>query len=119
MESNKEQMSLINIKGGVAVELFDFEFQNVLKNIIDPNTNAEAVREITLKVKIKPDKERNFGPISIQAVAKLAPAAPVTTQAFFGMERGKAVAHEYNPKQGDLFEKPTELAAVRKEGEQK
>lgn len=115
MESNKEQISLANLKGGAALELFDFELQNVLENIIDPNTKAEEVRTVTLTVKIKPDKERNFGPIEIQAKAKLAPAAPVSTQAFFGKERGKVVAHEYNPKQGDLFEKPTELAAVRKE----
>ena len=41
MESNKEQISLANLKGGAALELFDFELQNVLENIMDPNTKAE------------------------------------------------------------------------------
>ena len=118
MHSNEERISLVNLKDGAAVELFDFELQKVLENIMDPNTRAEAVREVTLKVKIKPDKDRSFGPVEIQASSKIASIAPVATQAFFGMERGEAVAHEYNPKQGNLFEdKPTELAAVRKEGE--
>jgi len=110
---------LINLKDGAAVELFDFELQKVLDNIMDPNTKAEAVREVTLKIKIKPDKDRSFGPVEIQPSSKLAPQAPVMTQIFFGQDRDGAVAHEYNPKQGDLFEErpPVELAAARKESE--
>lgn len=119
MQSKEERISLVNLKDGAAVELFDFELQKALDNIMDPNTRAEAVREVMLKIKIKPDKERNFGPVEIHASSKMAPIAPVMTQVFFGQDRDGAVAHEYNPKQGDLFEKqqPTELAAVRKESE--
>jgi len=113
MESKKEQISLSNLKDGAAIEIFDYELQKVLKNILDPNTNAEAVREITLKVKIKPDKNRDFGPVSIQGISKLAPAEPIVTQAFFGRAGAKIVAHEYDPKQGNLFEeKAPDLQAV-------
>lgn len=119
MQTTEERISLVNLKDGAAIELFDFELQKVLDNIMDPNTKAEAVREVTLKIKIKPDKERGFGPVEIHATSKMAPIAPVMTQVFFGQDRDGAIAHEYNPKQGDLFEErpPVELAAARKESE--
>ena len=114
-----DRLSLANLNHGAAIELFDFELQKVLDNIMDPNAKAEAIREITLKVKIKPNKDRSFGPVTIEPSCKLAGPAPVVTQAFFGMEAGKAVAHEYNSKQGDLFEdegKEGKVISLEKKG---
>jgi len=114
-------LSLITLKGGAAIEMFDFELQKVLDNIMDPNTVAEAVREITLKVKIKPDKDRTFGPIAICPSCKLAPQEPVMSQIFFGQDKDGAIAHEYaKPVQNNLFddrEPPVSLAEARKEAE--
>jgi hypothetical protein len=78
--------------------MFDTELQRVLDNIMDPNT-THAARTVTLQVKIKPDNNRGIGSVEIGVSAKLAAAVPVTSQFYLGVDRGKAVAYEYNPEQ--------------------
>lgn len=110
-------VSLSTLGNGAAVELFQAELQKVLDNIVDENTKPTAVREVTLKVKIKPSEDRDYGEVSISCVAKLAPLAPFGTNFFIGKHRGKGVAQEHNPKQAKLFEKDEGLKAVPAGGE--
>lgn len=70
MFTKEEPMGLLNLGGGVAVEMFDQELQRVLDNIVDINTRADQVREISLKVKIKPDEERMLGEITVECNSK-------------------------------------------------
>lgn len=93
-----EQVTLATLRGGAAVEMFDAELQRVLVNILDPNTTL-AARAVTLKVTIKPDNKRGIGAVAIEVGAKLAAPMPVVSQFYLGMDRGKAVAFEYNPEQ--------------------
>jgi hypothetical protein len=58
---DEPSVSLQNLGGGAAIELFDLELQKVLENISDENTRPAVVREITLKVKIKPGDDRDYG----------------------------------------------------------
>lgn len=51
---DQEDVTLSNLAGGGVVERFDDELKVVLKNMLDPNTTL-GVREVNLKVKIKPD----------------------------------------------------------------
>lgn len=102
-----EKVSLANLGGGAAIELFNEELQKVLDNIVDENTKPTAVREVALKVKIKPAEDRDYGDVHISCTSKLAPIAPYPTNFFIGKERGKGVAQEHNPKQSKLF-KPEE-----------
>jgi len=89
------KLSLSNLREGAAIEQFDHCLQQVLDNIQDPNTDAEGVREITLKVKFKPDKDRALGEVTVQASSKLAPTKAVLTRVFLGIDyRGKGVARE-------------------------
>ena len=99
---DEEGISLISLKEGAAVELFDAELQKVLDNIMDPNTKPDSVREVILKVKFKPEKDRSMGIISIEPFSRLAPQAPVATRVFLGGKNGKGVAFEHNPKQPSL-----------------
>jgi|GEM_PF-1687722 len=94
-----EQVSLSNLGHGAAVEIFDHELIRVLENIQDPNTKPDAVREITLKVKIKPDKARDFGIVEAQVVSKLAPVNPFTTRLFIGHDGEKPTCQEHDPHQ--------------------
>lgn len=96
--SEHEQVTLATLRGGAAVEMFDAELQRVLENVMDPNT-THAAREVTLKVKIKPDNDRGIGSVEIAVSAKLAAAVPVSSRFYLGKDRGKAVAFEYNPEQ--------------------
>jgi hypothetical protein len=97
----QEDVSLSNLAGGGVVERFDDELKNILANILDPNTTL-AAREITLKVKIKPDKNRDFGSIDVEVKSKLAPAMPIGTKVFIAVTPSGAVATEYNPAQQSL-----------------
>ena len=49
-------VSLENLGNGGVIEKFDHELQNVIANILDPNTPQDAKREISVKVTIKPGK---------------------------------------------------------------
>lgn len=109
-----EQVLLSNLGAGAAAEMFEAELAKVVKNIADPNTNSTATRSITLKVVLKPNKDRNLCQVNIQCDAKVAAAAPFQTAMFVGVERGKAVASEYNPKQGSLFGEPGKVLSIQK-----
>jgi len=76
----------------------------VLQNIGDPNTDAEATRTITLKIKIKPDENRELAGVQIDAESKLAPHRPVGTSVFVGKKDGRVVAVENNPRQPGIFD---------------
>jgi len=53
-----ETVSLDNLGGGAAVEKFNDELVEVLRNIQDPNTSPTAMREIKLTVSLKPAEDR-------------------------------------------------------------
>lgn len=96
--------TLENLKGGAAIEMFDNALLEVWNNIHDPNTDAEAKREITLKVAFKPSKDRTHSPVSIKVEKKLAPQSAVVTTVNIGTdENGIPAASEYgNPNQAEL-----------------
>ena len=69
-----ESLTLENIGLGAGVEKFTVALNQVLLNCLDPNTSEKAVREITLKVKIRPLNEmRTEAAVTIDCVPKLAP----------------------------------------------
>jgi hypothetical protein len=92
-------VSLETLKAGAAVQLFNEELDKVLANIMDPNTEANAVRSVKLEIKIKPDKDRSGGSVEIIPSCKLAPAVALGTRMFFGKKGGKFLAFEHNPEE--------------------
>ena len=102
MEQELETLQLPTLAGGAANELFEDELAKVLENIVDPNTDAEAVRTINLRLKIKPAMDRDSASIAFEANSKLAPTLGVGTNMFIGKRRGGLVAVEHNPKQLQL-----------------
>lgn len=101
--SEKEPLSLANLGGGAAVELFDREWKKLERNVQDPNTQADAVRTVTLTVKIKPSKDREFGPVEIFAASKLVAPIGFQTTVFMEVDRnGEIVSVEHNPAQTRL-----------------
>lgn len=107
-------LSLSNLAEGAAIQKFDDELQKVLNNIVDPNTPADVTREVQLIVKIKPDKNRGYGDISIIAKSKLAPDHEHFTTCAIGKQAGKGVAREII--QYDMFKKPEGSNVVDFEG---
>lgn len=66
-----EQLSLNNFGNGAANELFDEEMKKVIANINDVTVNSEAAREIVLKFKIKPSKDRQSAMTTVTCLSKL------------------------------------------------
>lgn len=96
--------SLGSLARGAAVERFDDALARVVENIVDPNTDADAAREITLKVKFKPNKSRTMAAFEIKCDPKLAPPSSVGGSIFVGERDGVAVATEYDPEQLGLLD---------------
>lgn len=88
---------------GAALERINDGFQEVLANIQDPNTAAEATREIILKIKIKPKKDRSSCEYQIHMNTKLSGAKPVAGILFVGKQKGRLTAFESDPDQVGLF----------------
>ncbi len=109
---SEEMVTLFSLAGGGAAELFDSELQMVVENILDPNTDAKAPREVCLKVKIKPDDARRMGAVSISITSKTGAIKGLGSVFYFGKKGGRCFAVENNPQQGQLFDKvakPTEV----------
>lgn len=101
--SEEKKVSLANILGGAAIERWDDEFDRVVENICDPNTDPKAMRSISLKVKIKPNDKRSFGIVSIECDSRICPPKAVGTEIFIGKGRdGVVIASENNLRQPEL-----------------
>lgn len=114
--SEQQRLSLANLGDGGALELFDVALQEILKNIQDPNTPADAARSITLTVTFKPEKSRDLSRCKYKVVPKLAPIAEQETRVFLPQSpdsSGNYYATEHNPKQSNLAFHETEVANAR------
>ena len=99
--------SLDKLLGGAVGEMFSEAMIEVAENVLDPNTKATAKREITLKLTIEPDEERDIANMSAVVNKKLAPHIAATGRFIFDRDRdGKAVCGEFgtgaNSKQVEL-----------------
>lgn len=86
-----KKITLTTLGSGVLSELFEEDFGKVLRNIADENTKADAIRELTIRIKIKPSKDRGVAVVEVTSNAKLAPIKPFESMAFFQAERGGAI----------------------------
>jgi hypothetical protein len=94
MFTNDYEVTLANVGNGAAEEVFREEWQKVMDNIADPNTKADAVREISIHLSIKPDTDRGFSKIEIFGNSKLQKMVPFTTTFVHGKHNGKNDARE-------------------------
>lgn len=101
--SNLKKLSLSNIAGGVAEELFERELAEVAKNIDDINTSADASRSITMTITFKPDLDRREIKTIIESKSKLAPVRAASVTTFCGKVDGHSVMLGRDPDQLDMF----------------
>lgn len=66
-------VTLENFGNGALAEKFNAALQAIAENIQDPNTDPTAAREITVKVKLKPDHKREN--IGVELLVTTKPAA--------------------------------------------
>lgn len=107
------EITLATLDGGGAAELWQHEFRRLMTNIADRNTDPDAVREITLKVKLKPHADRELLETKYTVTSKPAGHKPVGGFAYIGKTRdGTVVATGKDVRQTDAFETEEEKAAV-------
>jgi hypothetical protein len=115
MMDEREALTLENIcKGGVP-EVFGHELARVLENMNDPSTEAEAVREITIKFKFKPFPDRSGASIKFKCSSKIVPVEEAGGQMFVQRRGTSFVAIPHDPKQARMFDGKTAATGERKE----
>lgn len=91
-----DKLTISNLARGAVVEQFDFEFQKVLDNIMDPNTEAAKARKVQINIIVKPSKNRNTAAVQVQTKSSIIPAAPLETQIMMDRDaKGNVVAEEF------------------------
>ena len=106
---NDEQVTLANIGGGAAMELFHAELQRCLENIQDVNTDPEAKRTITITVQLSPDEKRARIDATIKAKSSLAALKPAEALIYVARVKGQHIAKEMRREQ---IEFPTSQPAT-------
>ena len=97
MEGDDDRLD--SLMGGLAVEKFNHELKRVVENCLDLNT-GDGGREVTLKVKVKPNKERTCLATKVSCTSSLQGDIAAETQLFIGRDPILgAVAVEHNPHQ--------------------
>lgn len=98
-----KHVDLQSLNNGALQDLFSEELEKVLENIADPNTGPEATRSITLKVDIKPQKDRLSAVTKVSVTSKMAPSQPHVSFVHFDHDgAGNLFALTANPKQQEL-----------------
>ena len=114
-----KQVELATFQKGVVIDMFNEEFNKVLRNIADDNVKPDAVREITIKVSIKPDKTRRTAATKVDVTSKLAPVKPSDGMMFIDISPEQACAYEDDYEQlemdhgetnGNIFKMPSKAA---------
>ena len=93
-------MSKVNLEefaGGALQEKFDGAMDQVLQNLMDPNTPWKNKRAITVKVTFEQNEERDDVSVDVAVEAKLSPAKPIGTRMSIGrdIKTGETFAEEY------------------------
>lgn len=100
----KPFVKLSTLGGGALEEMFAEAVVNVAKNIDDPNTEAEAVREINIKIKIKPTKSREAVVYEVSCDPKLSKQKSAAGFLFVSGKADETGLYEADTKQLELIE---------------
>lgn len=100
-ENGYKKVDLTTINNGAAVELFDEHFKKVMANINDLTVESLAAREITIKVKVKPSKDRRTAQTVVQVSSKL----PDIAEHESAILLGNNCAYQADANQLTMFEK--------------
>lgn len=90
MELTRE-LSIATLEGGAVIERMEAALEDILKDCGDVNKIPDSVREITCKVKVKPDETRTILMIGIDINTKLGQNHPVLAKAFFDDDTCQAI----------------------------
>lgn len=90
---------LQEVAGGALQEKLNRELQKVFNNMMDPNTPWKNKRQITVKMTLEQNEDRDDCKAEIQVETKLAPVKSIETRFSLGrnLDNGEVEAAEYGP----------------------
>ena len=94
VRSQETSVSLSTLANGSIETQFQTQFQEILDNVVDPNTEATAVREINIKIKMKPGKTRQNMDLTATVTGKKAPWKSANASVMIDSDNGRGVAAE-------------------------
>ena len=109
-------MTLENLNSGAVTELFDEEFSKLLKNIADDNTEPDKVRSITIKLMVKPSKDRSKADTRVAVTSILAPLKPHESYILLENNGSRLAAYTTDVKQPELGDNERLFPEVKKGG---
>ena len=115
MLDDRERINLSNLDGGALAELFAAKLPQVLENIKDPNTKPEAMRQITITMKIKPTKSRKEAELTYGIACKLAAPFERSTTVFLAHDANGELALKEYPQDKDIEDVIAEEKAKARE----
>lgn len=91
------RISLDNLCGGALLERFTLAMTQIGRNIMDPNTNPEKARTLTIKMTFKADKNRKNMKMQVQTNISLASPEADETLLLIGQDlrTGRIEMSEY------------------------
>ncbi|MEQ1762554.1 MAG: hypothetical protein ABL984_05330 [Pyrinomonadaceae bacterium] len=104
--ANDNNLQLVEIDNGDMVRYANRELAKVIRDIADPNKKATMAREMTIKIKFKPNKARNAADLSYNVTSKMANYEENDdTQIYLGRDKlGEPIAKTYQPNQTEMFQ---------------
>lgn len=90
-------ISLDRLCGGAVLERSTLALQQIARNIMDPNTDPEKARTLTIKMTFKPDESRKSIALKVDTNIKLAPPVADSTLLLIGQDikTGRIEMSEY------------------------
>ena len=91
------KVSLEEFTGGALQEKFDVALDQVLKNLLDPNTPWKTKRGVTVKITFQQNEDRDDVSVDVAVETKLAAVKPIGTRMSIGrdLRTGELFAEEY------------------------
>lgn len=103
MSMESRIVTLDTINSGAVIDLFTEEFDKLLANVADDNTEADKVRSISIKLSVKPSKDRSKADTKVEVTSRLAPLKPHESFIVLSSDGSKVQAFTTSPaKQQEL-----------------
>ena len=101
-------LTISTMEGGAVIERLELALKEVLADCADINKLPDGCREISCKIRVKPDGSRVVLALSVDINTKLGPRYPIGAMAWLNEDSGTAI--EPTGKQQEL---PLEMPASK------
>jgi len=97
-----QEVTIDSLNSGAVKELFEEAWGRLLENVGDENTKPDAVREVRITIRVKPDKKRATAVTTVAVGDKLTPINPHESFILLSSDGDRVKAYTTDPKQGAL-----------------